>query len=140
VQASFSQQRLWLLWQLDPQSTAYNQPALLSVRGAFDAQRLERSLQALVQRHEALRTNFRQDEQQVLQSAHSHRAFSLQHQDLRGSSQAQQEQVAEALTAQPFDLEHDLLLRATCCTPASSSGCWCSACTTSSPTPGRCRS
>jgi hypothetical protein len=68
VQASFSQQRLWLLWQLDPQSTAYNQPALLSVRGAFDAQRLERSLQALVQRHEALRTNFRQDEQQVLQA------------------------------------------------------------------------
>ncbi|MDU9404949.1 amino acid adenylation domain-containing protein [Pseudomonas sp. zfem004] len=112
VQASFSQQRLWLLWQLDPRSTAYNQPALLSVRGAFDAQRLERSLQALVQRHEALRTNFRQDEQQVLQVLHSHRAFSLQQQDLRGSSQAQLEQVAEGLTAQPFDLEHDLLLRA----------------------------
>ncbi|QXH49541.1 amino acid adenylation domain-containing protein [Pseudomonas fakonensis] len=112
VQASFSQQRLWSLWQLDPQSTAYNQPALLSVSGALDIQRLAQSLQALVQRHEALRTNFRQDERQVLQVIHAGREVSLEQLDLRASSQAEREQVAAELAARPFDLEHDLLLRA----------------------------
>lgn len=112
VQASFSQQRLWSLWQLDPQSSAYNQPALLSVSGALDIPRLTQSLQALVQRHEALRTNFCQDEQLVLQVIHPQRAFTLQQQDLRGSSQSLRDQLTSELTTQPFDLEHDLLLRA----------------------------
>ncbi|WP_248920520.1 non-ribosomal peptide synthetase [Pseudomonas entomophila] len=112
VQASFAQQRLWLLWQLDPQSSAYNQPALLRVRGDFDRQRLARSLRALVARHEALRTNFRQDEQRVLQVIHGLRDVEVDEQDLRqAGAQHLQEAIAER-SARPFDLERDLLLRA----------------------------
>ena len=112
VQASFAQQRLWLLWQLDPQSSAYNQPALLRVRGQFDRERLAQSLRALVARHEVLRTNFRQDEQRVLQVIHGLRDVEVDEQDLRQANAQQLQDVIAERSARPFDLERDLLLRA----------------------------
>src|SRR5690606_36247057 len=55
--ASFGQQRLWFLHQLDPASrAAYNLPLGLRLAGALDLPALERSFAALVRRHETLRT------------------------------------------------------------------------------------
>ncbi|MFP2934797.1 phosphopantetheine-binding protein, partial [Pyxidicoccus sp. 3LG] len=56
---SFAQQRLWFIDQLEPGSTFYNVPIALTLRGALVADALERSFQALVRRHESLRTVFR---------------------------------------------------------------------------------
>ena len=53
---SFSQQRLWLLDRLDPGSPVYNVPAALRFSGPLDRAALERSLEELVRRHDALRT------------------------------------------------------------------------------------
>ena len=53
-----AQNRLWFLWQLDPQSAAYNIPGGLRLRGELDEGAVLRSFQQLVQRHEALRTRF----------------------------------------------------------------------------------
>ncbi len=53
---SFSQQRLWLLDRLDPGSPVYNVPAVLRLSGPLDRAALERSLEELVRRHDALRT------------------------------------------------------------------------------------
>ena len=55
---SFSQQRLWFLDQFDPGSAVYNLPIALRLSGALDVSALERSLQEIVRRHEALRTTF----------------------------------------------------------------------------------
>ena len=55
---SFSQERLWLLHQLDPASGAYNLGAPLRLRGPLDVPVLERSLATIVARHETLRTRF----------------------------------------------------------------------------------
>ena len=55
---SFAQERLWFLDRLEPGSTLYNVPAALELRGALDAEALERSLAEVVRRHEALRTRF----------------------------------------------------------------------------------
>ncbi|WP_313920655.1 MupA/Atu3671 family FMN-dependent luciferase-like monooxygenase [Tahibacter sp.] len=52
------QQSLWLAYQFDPDSTAYNLPVLLSLDGQLDVELLARCLEALVRRHEALRTRF----------------------------------------------------------------------------------
>jgi hypothetical protein len=55
---AFAQQPLWFAQQWDPHSTAYNFPIAVRLRGACELPVLEYSLQALVQRHEALRTTF----------------------------------------------------------------------------------
>ncbi|HEY0736592.1 MAG TPA: amino acid adenylation domain-containing protein, partial [Herpetosiphonaceae bacterium] len=55
---SFAQQRLWFLDQLTPHSAAYNVPLALRLHGALDVAALQSSLNALVARHEALRTTF----------------------------------------------------------------------------------
>ncbi|HEY2736851.1 MAG TPA: amino acid adenylation domain-containing protein, partial [Thermoanaerobaculia bacterium] len=55
---SFAQQRLWFLHRLDPESAAYHIPAALHLAGRLDAAALERTLQLVTERHEALRTTF----------------------------------------------------------------------------------
>ncbi|MCW5588647.1 MAG: amino acid adenylation domain-containing protein [Legionellales bacterium] len=59
---SFSQQRLWFIQQYEGQSANYNVPLLFEIRGEIDIDTLKQSLQALVQRHEVLRTIYRTDE------------------------------------------------------------------------------
>ncbi len=55
---SFSQQRLWLLDQLESDSTAYSMPFSFRIRGKLRVKELENSLHVLTNRHEALRTRF----------------------------------------------------------------------------------
>lgn len=56
---SYAQRGLWLTWQLDPQSPAYNMPGVLHLTGKLDKAALQRSLDGLVVRHESLRTIIR---------------------------------------------------------------------------------
>ncbi|WP_405959403.1 amino acid adenylation domain-containing protein (plasmid) [Streptomyces sp. NBC_00868] len=58
VPLSFAQQRLWFLDQLDPGSAEYVVPAVFRVRGPLDMRALNAALDALVARHEVLRTRF----------------------------------------------------------------------------------
>ncbi|CAM2068743.1 Amino acid adenylation domain-containing protein [Sulfidibacter corallicola] len=55
---SFSQERLFFLHRLHDMGTAYLIPAMLEVQGALDERALAQAFQALVDRHEALRTRF----------------------------------------------------------------------------------
>ncbi|HVH12823.1 MAG TPA: condensation domain-containing protein, partial [Longimicrobium sp.] len=55
---SFSQERLWFLDRLQPDSAFYNVPVALRLGGVVDAGALERALGEVVRRHEVLRTRF----------------------------------------------------------------------------------
>ena len=55
---SFAQQRLWFLDQLEPGKAAYNMPLVARLRGALDLWALQRAVDAIVRRHESLRTRF----------------------------------------------------------------------------------
>ncbi|HEX8697018.1 MAG TPA: amino acid adenylation domain-containing protein, partial [Longimicrobium sp.] len=55
---SFAQQRLWFLDRLDGAGAAYHLPFGLRLRGELDRAALERALDRIVDRHEALRTTF----------------------------------------------------------------------------------
>jgi non-ribosomal peptide synthetase component F len=52
------QESLWFIHQLDPASAAYHLPYALRLHGAVDISGLERTILALISRHEALRTKF----------------------------------------------------------------------------------
>ena len=56
--ASFGQQRLWFLDQLEPGTAAYNLPRAFSITGPLDMPVLERALGIGVLRHSSLRTVF----------------------------------------------------------------------------------
>lgn len=56
--ASFAQQRLWFIDQLMPGASFYTIPIILKLTGVLDRAALESSLEAIVHRHEVLRTAF----------------------------------------------------------------------------------
>ena len=55
---SAAQQSLWFLEQLSPNSAEYNVPSTHRIDGKLDSDALQRSVDALVARHESLRTTF----------------------------------------------------------------------------------
>ncbi|KQW93464.1 hypothetical protein ASC94_12565 [Massilia sp. Root418] len=121
--ASYAQQRQWLLWQMDPASSAYHITGALRLHGALDMAQLGRVLATLEQRHESLRTVFvaqadGQPGQRILppQAWQAEGPFPLVLADLRGVPATGREAAAalqaQAWQAQPFDLEQGPLWRA----------------------------
>ena len=55
---SFAQQRLWFSYQLAPERPLYNICVALRLQGRLDCVALEKSLAAIVARHESLRTRY----------------------------------------------------------------------------------
>jgi amino acid adenylation domain-containing protein/non-ribosomal peptide synthase protein (TIGR01720 family) len=105
---SYAQERQWFLWQLDPASAAYHVPMALHLRGQLDTPALERACLALVQRHEPLRTTFREQGEQVWQVIHPQAALAFEQQ--RVTPSALEHHVAQEIQ-RPFDLIDGPLMR-----------------------------
>src|SRR5258708_29467755 len=56
--ATFAQERVWFLEQLQPGGTSYLIPWSLRLSGNLDPEALQRSLNEITRRHEILRTTF----------------------------------------------------------------------------------
>ncbi len=112
---SFAQQRLWFLDRMVPGNPFYNIPLAAPVQTMLDVRALERALNAIVARHEALRTVFRvadgEPEQVVLPSLD----LSITVTDLRALPPAERDERTIAVTTAeartPFDLEKGPLVR-----------------------------
>lgn len=63
IELSFAQQRMWFLYQMEPESAFYNVPVVLRISGALNVVMLEQALNELLRRHEILRTRFVVDPQ-----------------------------------------------------------------------------
>jgi amino acid adenylation domain-containing protein len=70
IPASYTQQRLWFIQQLDPQSVAYNISKAFRLHGLVDLLALDRALKEILQRHEILRTTLVEEAGQPWQSIH----------------------------------------------------------------------
>ncbi|MHC8402027.1 amino acid adenylation domain-containing protein [Pseudomonas sp. MDT1-17] len=105
---SYAQQRQWILWQLDPQSSAYNIPAALRLKGSLNREALREAFAQLQARHHTLRTTFEQDGQQARPVLHDDLALQLEERTLDESSI--DSAVAEEI-ARPFDLRNGPLWR-----------------------------
>jgi amino acid adenylation domain-containing protein len=57
---SFTQERLWVLTQFEEASAAYHMPAAFEVKGELDAIKMQKALEFVIDRHESLRTVFRE--------------------------------------------------------------------------------
>ncbi|MCO7189534.1 MULTISPECIES: non-ribosomal peptide synthetase [unclassified Pseudoalteromonas] len=114
---SFAQQRLWLIEQLHESSTQYHMPAGFKFSGTLDKDAFSEALNALISRHEVLRTQIIQGAQHAepVQQVSARFDLPLTHLDLTklGERARQQrwEQAAHANATNRFDLSRDLLIR-----------------------------
>jgi len=114
--ASYAQLRQWFLWQLEPGSSAYHISGGLKLRGLLDREALQASFDALLERHESLRTVFQADaEGHVEQLVRERMALEIPFTDLSGIDaevrEARAREAAVRLAETPFDLTAGPLLR-----------------------------
>lgn len=112
---SAAQQRLWFIEQLKRGNSAYNIPVAIRMRGELDRTALQMALDAVVKRHESLRTVFIKLDDELMQQIAPQAPFSLARVDL--SAQGVQERESEVFRqseqelATPFDLSTGPLIR-----------------------------
>ncbi|GAB4200472.1 MAG: hypothetical protein Tsb002_36620 [Wenzhouxiangellaceae bacterium] len=114
---SASQQRLWFLEQLEPNSTTYSIPILLEVKGELDVAAMRQAFDALIERHEILRTTFAvEDNGALTQVIHKQRPMVMALTNLEKlpaeAQQAQAQQLVVQEAERPFNLTRGPLLRA----------------------------
>jgi amino acid adenylation domain-containing protein len=112
---SFSQERLWFIHQLQPDSSTYNVSLAFRLQGLLNICALEHSLNEIIQRHEALRTTFLASENKPVQVIAPSLNLMLPVVDLRELPEIEREtqvlQLVKNEVQQPFDLEQGSLLR-----------------------------
>jgi len=106
---SSAQKRLFILQQMERESTAYNMPQAICFKEAPDSDRLEQTFNQLIRRHESLRTSFQMVHNEPVQEIHDHAAFQIRHYD-----RIQYSSFIDASNdfVKPFDLSRAPLLRA----------------------------
>lgn len=114
---SFAQHQLWFLDQLDPGNPAYNVATAARLTGSLDAAALEAALQAVVDRHESLRTTFRLVDgraEQAIAPASAVQITLVHAQNWPAvDREAKLRQLAATEALAPFHLSNGPLLRAT---------------------------
>lgn len=113
---SFAQQRLWFLAQLEPDNPFYNISSAVLLTGSLHVEVLLKSLNMLVQRHEALRTTFPGSEGRPVQSIAPGLTIELPVWDLSNIPAVNRETEIRRLVTEefqhPFDVAQGPLLRA----------------------------
>ena len=137
---SFAQSRLWLVEQISPMAGSYNITQAYRVRGLLNCEAARAAFDAVLARHEALRTRFRMCSGVPQQVVAPHRPFALEILDLRSCAEGAREldHFMQRIARDAFDLCGG---RHAAGRPGTAgrrrSGCSPSPCTTSRRTAGR---
>jgi amino acid adenylation domain-containing protein len=110
---SSAQRRLWITCRPGPASVAYNVTLAFAIEGQLDGPAFADAFRALIDRHESLRTVFREEaDGEVYQVIMAPEAvgFAIDFRDLRATADARH--AVEKDFATPFDLANGPLLRA----------------------------
>ncbi len=112
--ASYAQQRMWFLDRLEG-GAVYNVPIANRLRGPLDLAALRRALDALIERHETLRTSFALVDGVPQQVIAARRPVALEVIDLSDAPAAERDalRIAGERATASFDLSADQLVRAT---------------------------
>jgi amino acid adenylation domain-containing protein len=114
--ASFAQQRLWFLDQLEPGTAAYNLVRAFRITGPIDVSALTSAIRAVVRRHESLRTIFESVDGEARQIILPDIDVDVPIVSLTGVAESDREKealhIASEAGKRPFDLTRGPLLRA----------------------------
>lgn len=114
---SLAQEQFWFLDQVEEGNSALNVAVRWQLDGRIVPEIMERAFRAVIQRHEVLRTSFRQQDGEPLQIVQPHAEFRLSTIDLTGLGEsdraAESIRIGSLAARTPFDLSRAPLLRAT---------------------------
>ncbi len=117
IPLSYVQQRFWLLDQLEPGNFFYNTHLGIRMQGPLSQESLERAVDAIVARHEILRTRFANSDGIPTQAIDPVVSISVAVIDVSGMPEPQREAEAARLAREearrPFDLSRSPLFRVT---------------------------
>lgn len=102
------QQRMYFLFEMQPDSLAYNIPQVIKLKGAVNRNKIENAIKGLIEHHEVLRTSFKKTDEGVFQEVHEEVSFNLENDTTKGISV--EEMVSNFIC--PFNLAKAPLLRA----------------------------
>src|SRR5262249_27295021 len=112
---SFAQQQLWFLNRYEPRSAFYNVVGAYPLQGRIDESALERALNVVVARHEALRVTFVMMDWEPVQLVAEQVDIPLSIIDLRtfppDARRVEAERLRDQIAKEPFDLERGPLVR-----------------------------
>lgn len=115
--ASWAQERLWFISQLETKTSAYHITIAARLRGVLNRYALQKALDTLVQRHEVLRTVFHYEGDNLSQEIAEERNLPLASIDLRlddpGKREASVQRCIAEETEKKFDLSSGPLARST---------------------------
>jgi amino acid adenylation domain-containing protein len=109
---SSAQKRLYFLDQFENIGTSYNMPEIVQIDGPMEIERLKRTVEELIERHETLRTSFHMIDKEPVQKVHDRVEIEIEEtritgdEDRDGCLQKEQERFVR-----PFDLSTAPLLR-----------------------------
>ena len=113
---SYYQQGLWVLSQLMPDTSLYHIPKAMRFTGNLDVEALQRTLDCIVERHEALRTSFATTDDGPVQVVSDRLTIDLPLLDLQHLPEAEQEPETQRILGEEgrrlFDLSRGPLFRA----------------------------
>ncbi len=113
---SFSQERLWFVHQLAPESAAYNISTGVRLHGELDPQMLEQTFNIIIDRHEILRTTFDILDGEPVQIVAPSQPLAMPIKDLTSLNDAEKEseveRIIDSAAQEPFDLVHGPVIRA----------------------------
>ena len=104
------QRRFWFIDELNPGDPAYNMHFAVELEGELDADRLQDALNAVVERHEVLRSRFTFEGDELYQEVSEDRVAKLRRH--ARSSFSEPESFLIRLSREPFSLSHGPLFRA----------------------------
>jgi len=108
---SYSQQRLWFLDQLEPDSAAYNISWTVRLRGELNREALQAAVDYVVQRHEVLRSRFVSEGGAAEVVVESNVTVPLEHSVLRGAGDERLRAHLSVLAGSTFKLDEAPLIR-----------------------------
>lgn len=109
IRASYGQERLWVLQQMKPNSTAYNMVNAVRIKGDLDQSKLSAAIEKVVARHTELRTGFVMEDGHLLQVVDDVISVPLDHVNVK--NEADLETSIQAFVSQPFNLAQPPLIR-----------------------------
>jgi tyrocidine synthetase-3 len=86
-----AQERLYLLYQIAPQSIGYNIPVAMEVEGEIHKEKFENTLKELIHRHESLRTSFEMVDEKPVQRIWTAVEFEIEDEEVEAEVKVEEE-------------------------------------------------
>ncbi|MDD1611490.1 MAG: condensation domain-containing protein [Methylococcaceae bacterium] len=111
---SYSQERLWIMSQLEPNSPIYNMAGAIQLNGVLNTVALQQSLNEVLRRHDILRSRFVEENNRTVQRVVHNKSLLFKQLDLSNAVEQQRlfDHCAQDFIRLPFNLSKGLPLRA----------------------------